>query len=66
MAELDKIMVAFRLSKAARDHLAGLAEHHGIDRTAVIEQLLRREARRELREKSVTSASKKPAKPGRS
>ena len=44
----EKKMVSLRLSRIARDRLEELARHHGIDRTAVVEQLIRKEARREL------------------
>lgn len=39
---------SFRFSEEGTSLLARLAEHHGINQTALIEMLLRKEARSEL------------------
>lgn len=44
---LDKVLMNFRVSIAARDILIALAESKGLSMTGALELLLREEARRE-------------------
>lgn len=54
----DKRSTTYRLSDEARSYLERLAEHHGINQTAVLEMAIRQMARKDL----PTEAEPTPAK----
>jgi hypothetical protein len=58
----DKRSTTYRLSEEARTLLERLADHHGINQTAVLEMAIREKARRDLLAEPAQPPPKKKAR----